>query len=527
MSYLSNTYLFLILPFIIIIYSIFPKKYRWFCLLSASYVFFYLISGKLLLCLLFTTLHCFLYGLMMKKYDDACEKALSEKEADRKEIKRNFKIKKKRLLVISILIQVAILFIYKYMPFFLGNVNSILFFFGSKYQFKICKLIAPIGLSFYTLEALSYMIDVYTGKIEVETKPQKLALFLAFFPQIMEGPIARYDKDSSLFEGNPITYENICFASQRILYGMLKKMVIADRLNPIVKCVFATNCEYTGLPVLFGAIAYTIMLYMEFSGTMDVVMGSAEILGVKLPENFRQPFFSKTISEFWSRWHITLGAWLKDYIFYPVSLSKSMKSLTLKARKKLGNHYGPLLTGTIALLAVWLLNGLWHGAGWNYIFFGIYHLFLIVLGSLFEPLIKKLCERLDIDRTKLPYRVIRFIKLFFLVVIGELFFRAVTLKDGFRLFFGIFKGFTLKSLYDGTLMNFGLDIYDFAIIGVSLVIVFTVSILKEKDVEIRKTVAQKNICLRWALYLGLIMFVVIFGAYGPGYKAVDPIYANY
>ncbi len=485
-----------------------------------------MISGKLLLCLLFTTLHCFIYGLIIKKYDASCAKEL-ENADDKKEIKRKFKLKKRRILTISILIQVAILFVYKYMPFFLENVNILFKWFGLGYEFKMSKLIAPIGLSFYTLEALSYMIDVYNGKIEVETRLSKIALFLAFFPQIMEGPIARYDKDSTLFEGNSITYKNLCFGLQRILYGMLKKIVIADRLNSVVKCVFAIGSNYTGLPVLFGAICYTIMLYMEFSGTMDVIIGSAEIFGIKLPENFRQPFFSKNISEFWARWHITLGSWLKDYIFYPVSLSKGMKNLTVKARKRLGNHFGPLLAGSIALLAVWLLNGLWHGAGWNYIFFGIYHLCLILLGNIFEPYIKLLCEKIHVDRTKWPYRIFQFTKLFLLVVIGELFFRAVTLSEGFRLFYSIFDGFTFKNIFDGTLMNFGLDVYDFIIIGVTIVIVFVVSVLKEKEVEIRKKVANFNIVLRWIIYLALIMFVVIFGAYGPGYQAIDPIYANY
>lgn len=527
MSYLSNTYLFLILPVVIVVYSLFPKKCRWVCLLVASYLFFYMISGKLLACLLFTTLHCFVYGLLVKKYDDQCSEALLEENVDKKEVKKKYKHKKKVALVISIFIQVGLLFVYKYMPFFLGNVNTIVKWVGLDVELKIHKLIAPIGLSFYTLEALAYMVDVYQGKIEGEKKIHKLALFLAFFPQIMEGPIDRYDGESALFQGNPITYEGLCYGCQRILYGLLKKIVIADRLNSVVKCIFAIGSTYTGFVVFFGAVCYTVMLYMEFSGTMDVILGSAEIFGIKLPENFRQPFFSKNISEFWSRWHITLGAWLKDYIFYPVSLSKGMKGLTVKMRKKLGNQFGPLVAGSVALLCVWLLNGLWHGAGWNYIFFGMYHFALILFGNVLEPVVKKLADRLKIDRTKLPYRILQGLKLFILVVIGELFFRAETLSEGFRLFGAIFENFTLKTIWDGSLMNLGLDIHDFAIIGITLVIVFVMSVLKEKGMTIRETVAKKSLLARWVLYLALILFIVIFGAYGPGYKAIDPIYANY
>lgn len=527
MSYLSNTYLFFILPIIIIVYSIFPKKYRWVCLLLSSYLFFFIISGKLLICLLFTTLHCFIYGLLIKKYDDACSKELKIENIEKKEVKAKYKKKKKTILILSIMIQVGLLFVYKYMPFFLTNINTILKAIGISSEFEIAKIIAPIGLSFYTLEALSYLVDVYTGKIGVEEKISKIALFLAFFPQIMEGPIGRYDSGSSLYEGNPITYNNLCFGIQRILYGALKKIVVADRLNSVVKCVFAVGSNYSGFSVLFGAVCYTVMLYMEFSGTMDVIIGSAEIFGIKLPENFRQPFFSKTISDFWSRWHITLGTWFKDYIFYPVSLSKNMKSLTVKMRKKLGNHFGPLISGSIALLSVWLLNGLWHGAGWNYIFFGIYHLFLIILGNIFEPYIKKACEKLHIDRTKIYYRILQGLKLFILIVIGELFFRAENLTDGFRLFTSIFSNFTFKNIFDGTIMKFGLDGYDYLIIIITLIIVFTMSVLKEKDIQIRDRISNMNIGVRWAIYLALIMFIILFGAYGPGYVAIDPIYANY
>ena len=204
----------------------------------------------------------------------------------------------------------------------------------------------------------------------------------------MEGPITKYsDTANSLYEGNKVTYNSFCFGYQRVLYGYLKKIVISDRLNILVQTIFNGYTSYSGTAIFLGAVAYTIMLYMEFSGTMDVVIGIGEMFGVKITENFRQPFFSKNISEFWMRWHISLGTWFKDYIFYPVSLSKPMKKLTLKARKVLGNHGGALISGAVALFCVWFLNGLWHGAGWPFLLFGMYHFLLIVIGNIFEPLI--------------------------------------------------------------------------------------------------------------------------------------------
>lgn len=529
MNYLSVVYLFLFLPLTVLIYHIAKKKCKWLVLLLASYIFFFLISGKLLIFLLFTTLSIYFFGKKLESIDTKCEEYFAQNlTLDKKQIKEQFKKKKKRILFIAIIMQVIILFVYKYLPFFTININSLLKLININFEFKVLKLIAPIGISFYTLEAISYLVDVYHKKIDADHKITRLALYLAFFPGIMEGPIARYsDTAEELYSGKPLTFQNVCFGGQRILWGILKKFVVADRLNAFVKVVFDGAELLDGGLVFFGAICYTIMLYMEFSGTMDVIIGSGEIFGIKLPENFHEPFFSKTISEFWTRWHITLGTWFKDYIFYPVSLSKKMKKLTIVARKKLGNHYGPLLAGSIALLSVWLLNGLWHGAGWNYIAFGLYHFTLILLGSIFEPFIRDWCNKLHINRNNIFYRFLEFIKLFILIVFGELIFRASSLTKALSMIKTIFTSFTLDNFINGKFLTFGVDGYDFIIIIVSLIIVFIIGILREKNINIREQVAKFNIFIRWTLYFALIMFIIIFGAYGPGYAPIDPIYANF
>lgn len=529
MNYLSVVYLFLFLPLTVLIYHIAKKKCKWLVLLLASYIFFFLISGKLIIFLFLTTLSIYVFGRLIAKTDNDCLNFIENNpESDKKCVKEQFKKKRKRLLVVAILIQVIVLFIYKYLPFFTININHLLKLVNISFEFKILKLLAPIGVSFYTLEAISYLADVYNKKIEADKNLGRLALYLAFFPGIMEGPIARYnDVAEDLYSGKEITFKNICFGGQRILWGILKKFVVADRLNALVKVVFDGGKLLDGGLVLFGAICYTIMLYMEFSGTMDVIIGSGEIFGIKLPENFRQPFFSKNISEFWTRWHITLGTWFKDYIFYPVSLSKKMKKLTISARKKLGNHYGPLLAGSIALLSVWLLNGLWHGAGWNYIFFGLYHFTLILLGNIFEPYIRNICSKLNINRNNIFYRIFVFFKLFILIVIGEMFFRAHGLAEGINMFKAIFTTFTLQSFFNGKFLTLGVDGADFIIIIVSIIIVFIVGLLKEKNINIRESIAGLPIVPRWIIYFALIMFIIIFGAYGPGYTPIDPIYASF
>ena len=211
------------------------------------------------------------------------------------------------------------------------------------------------------MQAVAYIFDVYRRKIPADRNLLRLALFMGFFPQIMEGPICRYSETAEQLWAAPmLRYQNLTFGLQRILFGLMKKIVIADRLNLLIKNIFTGYESYDGFVIAVAAVCYTIQLYMDFSGAMDLVIGSGQIFGMKLPENFQRPFFSKTISEFWKRWHITLGAWFKDYIFYPLSMSKPLKKLTARARKRLGNHFGPLLSGAIALFCVWLCNGLWH-----------------------------------------------------------------------------------------------------------------------------------------------------------------------
>ena len=260
---------------------------------------------------------------------------------------------------------------------------------------------------------------------------------------------------------------------------------------------------------------------------MYTVIGSAQIFGVKLPENFRQPFFSKSISDFWTRWHITLGAWFRDYIFYPLSLSEPLKKLTTKGRKKLGKHYGPLLASSIALFCVWISNGLWHGAAWSFIFFGMYHFGLILLGNIMEPVVKFVTEKLHINRECWPYRIFQIVRTTCLVFIGELFFRAKGLKAGLIMLKTIFTNFTFASFADGTFLKLGIDAHDFIIVAVFVVIVFITSIMKEKNINIREKIASKNIVIRWTLYYALILSIIIFGAYGVGYTPVDPMYASF
>lgn len=528
-SLFSLLYLILFLPACIIGYTVIPKSWKKYFLLLASYGFFWLISGELLIYLMLTTFSVHYFGIWIDRISQQMKAKLSElPKEERKEAKAGFVKKQRYVVALAAVLHIGLLLVLKYSPFLTSNVNTLLGKLGISVRLVIPSYLMPIGISFFTLQAVSYIVDVYRGVTKADDNIFRLALFMSFFPQIIEGPICRYNQTAEqLWNVKPIQYKNLTFGIQRILYGLLKKAVIADRLNLFVSGIFDVNNEYEGGFIAIGAVCYTIQLYMDFSGSMDAVVGTAEIFGVAMPENFQRPFFSKTISEFWKRWHITLGAWFKDYIFYPVTSAKKMKKLTSSARKKLGNHYGPLIAGSIALFCVWFCNGLWHGSAWSFIFFGMYHFVLILIGNMLEPPVQAVNKKLHINSKWFAYRLFQILRTCVLVVIGELFFRARGLRAGMDLFKRMITDFSFASLNDDLLSKLSIDKYDFIIVGITLLIIFTVSILNEKGICIREALAKKNIILRWALLYAVLIYIIIFGAYGLGYKPVDPMYAQF
>lgn len=528
-SYFAVIFLVAFLPICIIVYSIIPQKTKKYFLLFASMVFFWLVSGQLIVYLILTIMSVHYFGIWLDRIQgkrNAAVKAAPKEE--RKALKKVFLHQSRLVLLFAAVIHIGVLLVIKYSPFFTTNVNNLFALLNVPLQLDIPSYIMPIGISFFTLQAISYLFDVYRGLIKADDNIFRLALFMSFFPQIVEGPICRYGQTADqLWNVKQIEFENLKLGAQRILFGLMKKLVIADRLNSLIKEVFSNYSNYQGGIIAIAAVCYTIQLYMDFSGTMDAVMGIAQIFGVTMPENFQRPFFSKSISEFWQRWHITLGTWFKDYIFYPVTMSKPMKNLTSSARKKLGNHFGPLLAGSVALFCVWFCNGLWHGSAWNYIFFGMYHFALILAGNIISPAVTATNKKLHINADCFAYRTMQMVRTTILVIIGELFFRAEGLKDGLAMFGKMVTDFSFSTL-DSTLMDkLKIDVQDIIIVAVALVIIFVISVLNEKGINIRLSLKKKNIVIRWGLLYALIMFIVIFGAYGKGYVPVDPIYANF
>lgn len=523
-SFFSLHYLLFFFPAAFISYVLTPGKWKKYTLLLLSLGFFFLISGVLILHLLLTILSVWGFGLWLEKLHK--EKAAAVKaaeKADRKAIKQTYLVRSRWVLGLAALLHIGSLLVLKYSGFFMENVNALL-----GLTLPVPAFALPIGISFYTLQAFSYLFDVYRGTQEADRNVFRLALFVSFFPQIVEGPICRYHQTArTLWEVKSVTWENFTQGLQRILYGMMKKLVVADRLNAFIEAAFTDYHQLEGGIIALAALCYTIQLYMDFSGAMDAVCGTAQIFGVAMPENFRRPFFSKTVSEFWTRWHISLGGWFKDYIFYPVSVSKPVKNTMSAIKKRSGAHTASLLAGGIALFCVWSCNGLWHGAAWSYIFFGMYHFVLIFMGSLTANLSKKVQNALHIPVKHPLYQGFQVFRTCVLVVIGELFFRAEGLKAGLAMFGKMVTDFRFSTLNAELLASMQIDSADFLIVAVTVTIVFTVSLLQERGIPIRQALAQKPTLLRWAVLYALIFYIILFGAYGKGYLPVNPMYANF
>ena len=532
MLYYKFYYGIIFLPISIILYQLCPKRFRWVALLLVSMGFYFSFSAMFFAYILLATGIIYVTGLILDKLSSNRQKLIKglkkEDKEEKAKVRKKYQSYTKCILTIGILGILASLLYLKYYNFFADNINALFSMGGTKELLPNKSLILPLGISFYSMQAISYMADVYWNKFPAERNPLKLLLYLCFFPTIIEGPMALYrDMKDRMFVGESIDPDNVIKGYVRLLWGIMKKLVIADRLNPAVQYLFNIDNSTKGAGVVAAAVLFTVMEYLDFSGCMDMVIGSSQIFGIELPENFRQPFLARNASEFWRRWHISLGVWFKTYIFYPVSMSKLAKNWGKFAKGRVNKHLTRVVASAIALLPVWLCNGLWHGPKWTYIFYGVFYFVVIVLELLFEPVGDKILELCHTNKENKVVDVIRILKTWIIIFAGELFFRADSLREGFRMMKDITKGHGISILWDGTALSWGLDAADWVVAGAFIIIVIIVNMIREKGVDITGAILRKPLVIRWALVLALIVGIMIFGQYGPGFEEVDLIYAGF
>ena len=516
----------------LLLYKIMPGHKKWTVLLIASYLFYFLNSTYLTAFLIITTLSIYFVALSLSKINEETKSALKniEDKEQKKILKKKSKSKQKLILALGIILNIAILTILKYSGVIGENINSLFSILKIPVQMPIAKFILPLGISYYTLQAISYMVDVYRGKIQADKNIGRVALFLSFFPQMVEGPIGRYDKlANQLYEPHSITYNQLTNGGILMLWGYFKKMVIADRIGMYANQVFGNYSEYSGIIIILGIISYTIQIYAEFSGGIDIVRGVSEIFGIHLDENFERPFFSKSIDEFWRRWHITLGTWMKDYVFYPVSLSKLSMKITDISKKIFKTSYlSKIIPVAFSLLCVWLCNGIWHGSGVKYIIYGLYYYSIMMLGKILEPFGNKLINIFKINTKVCSYRFWQVLKTSGFVCIGMTIFRTENLSVAIKMVKSIFHQRNLEMIFNGEAFLLGvLKKGDIAILIISMVILLIVSLSQEKKQSVRKWLREQNLIFRWIVYYGLIFSIIIFGIYGQGYNVQSFIYGQF
>ena len=369
-------------------YYLIPKRYQWVWLLAFSYIYYASSGMKYLVFLLYTTVVT--YGTARLIY------GADQKFADQKE---KIKTYKKSIMLLALLLDFGMLAVLKYTNFTISNINTLF-----HTDIRMVKFLLPLGISFYTFQSVGYILDVYWKRYEPEKNIFKFALFVSFFPQILQGPIGRYSNLAHQFyEEHSFDFMRIERGVQRVLWGFFKKMVIADTAAVFVDAIFDQYQTYNGLAI-FGVLAYSAQLYGDFSGGMDVVIGIASMFGIEMDENFKRPYFSISITDFWHRWHITLGTWMKDYLFYPLSLSKGMGKFGKFAKKTFGKTYGRALPICVANIVVFLVVGIWHGAAWKFIVYGLYNGIIIGFSGLMAKNYRDWKKKLKI---KSPSRVVR------------------------------------------------------------------------------------------------------------------------
>jgi len=517
----------LFLALLLITYGIMPQKYRWFVLLVGSMVFYAMAGPFFLIYICSTIIITYFFTLIIKRLRakrDAQISEITEKD-EKRAVRDKAKTISKAWTALCLVLILGILAMVKYTDFAIANINSVLSLLGYSRQFGLLGLALPMGISFYTFQTVGYVVDVYREKAEIETNPLRLALFVSFFPQVVQGPISRFGELSkTLYSGNPLTHHNIARGSNRILWGFFKKLVIADRLWPAL-AVLATNPEeYQGIFYLLSIAMYAIVLFCDFTGGIDIAIGAAELFGVRLPENFNRPFYSRSIQEYWQRWHITMYSWFRDYVFYPMAASKKMLRFSKAAKKIVGNDIAKRLPVHITLIWVWFLTGVWHGATWNFIAWGLANGIVLMISLELAPLYERFNTRFPSLDSNRAYRIFQILRTFWLMNM----IRSFDIYDGvgttFKMMLSIVTNFSLSDFIGKGVSELSLPIADYFSAGAGLLVVFWISYLGRGEIDYRERLDKISWPLRYAV-VGLIFFMtLVLGAYGYGFDARQFIY---
>jgi len=539
-SYTSFHFLIFIC-LIFCVYFLFPsKKYQWTVLLAASYVFYLLAGYRYAFFVLFTTISTYASAIVIDRIAAKAKEELKihkqEWDRDQKRAFKNQIGKKKRVIMVcTLVVNFGILGFLKYFNFFAGSLNDLLAGSGISFSIPTLRLILPLGISFYTFQSMGYLVDVYREKFPAERNLAKFSLFVCYFPQIIQGPISFYNQLAhQLYEEHRFCFTRFKHGCELILWGFLKKVVIADRAIIAINVAVNSYQRFGGTTLFFALFLYALQLYADFSGGIDISRGVSQILGIELAQNFRRPYFATTIDDYWRRWHITLGAWMKEYVFYPIALSKRFTGVSKKIRAtkfgatKAGVHLAKVLPTSFASLIVFLLVGIWHGASWKYVAFGLWNGGVIMLSTILEPQFQALTSALRIRAEALWFRIFQIFRTFLIVLVGYVFDIAPSFRSAMYMIGKMISGQNF-TLFFSDLNSLSLIKYDYLIILFGMLTMFVVSFLQERNsaTTLRQILDQKHFLVRYTLILVGILVLLVFGIYGPEFEPSAFVYMQF
>lgn len=487
---LFNSYEFMLFfPVVTIMFFILPPKIKCYWLLVSSYYFYMCWNPKYALLMLFATITSYGCAAMMK-------------------------YNKKAFLVLGVFLNLTLLFWFKYFNFLIQNINGLLSALQSGVKIDSVNVILPVGISFYVFQVIGYMVDVYRGESPAEKNILRYALFVSFWPQLVAGPIERSGNLLEAFrkiDSGKIRfdYKRVTDALIVILYGFFMKIVIADRIAIFVDAVFADYQNLSGMILLMGALGFTLEIYCDFAGYSLIAIGAAQVYGINLMENFATPYFSRSITEFWRRWHVSLSTWFRDYVYIPLG----------------GNRCGSL-RNSLNLMITFLLSGLWHGAAWHYVMWGGVH----GVAQIWSKRIVKI-KKLFMDKMKTSCMSFKIFQVFLtdcFVVLAWIFFRADSLRMAISYIVHMFMSLRLRGIFDEQFFALGLNHREWDILRVAVFILFMMDVIHYKrGMRIDQFLNSQNVGFKWLVCIFMLCFVLLFGEYGPGSVEAAFIYFQF
>lgn len=507
------------------LYYLVPKKAQWYVLLGASILFYCIGLRGFPIGLLLTgaaTYGCGRYlGGQLSQEKEALRQCNGREE--KRAVKETFQRKRRRVQIFYIVFVMGLLVFYKYTVAAVPVIDRLR---GSHPGF-LDRVVMPLGVSFYTLTAIGYIVDAGRENCEVERDFRKVLLFLAYFPSVTQGPFTRYQQMKEQFEkAHAFQYDRMLRGIQRFVWGAFKKLVIADRIGIFVDRVYGVETSSVpGSIFVCATVLYMLQLYADFSGYIDMAAGVSETFDIVLPDNFRRPYFARSVAEFWRRWHITLGTWFKDYVMFSFVMSGVGRKIG-KACKNRWNGLGRQVTPIIGTMLVWFFTGLWHGRTVSYMLWGLYYGVIMSVSLVMEPAFAGWKAKLRIKEGR-AWTLFCMARTWLIVFVADVLIRSESLTQAGAIFVSFLTRLQPGSLFSSAVTSYGLSKYDFILLLFVLLIWLAVSVLEERGLDVRTVIAQRPVVVRWLCYYGIVLLLLITGIYGGSYDTAAFMYQSF